>query len=125
MGALADIRAVFVRSRNLLDFEHTGLALTRIYAVEHLQVEPPSPPGYVVKDSVKHFTIIKDPAPPPPPRALARRLGCSAPPHALAAPPPAPLTGCACSGPSGRTAVRIPPFLTGAPEGAPFSGSDT
>ena len=67
MGALADIRAVFVRSRNLLDYEHTGLALTRIYAVEHLQVEPPSPPGYVVKDSVKHFTIIKDPAPPPPP----------------------------------------------------------
>ena len=67
MELRADNCALLARSRNLLDYEHTGLALTRIYAVEHLQVDPPSPPGYMVKDSVKHFHIIKDPAPPPPP----------------------------------------------------------
>jgi len=70
-----------VLCRNLLNYEQTGLALTRIYAVEYLAIEPPSPPGYI-RETVKHFSVIKDPSPPPPPRPPPE------PPHSP--PPPLP-----------------------------------
>ena len=55
-----------VLCRNMLDFDHTEQASTRVYAVEHLDLHPPAPPGYQHED-IKHFSILQDPSPPPPP----------------------------------------------------------
>ena len=55
-----------VLCRNMLNFEPTGQASTRVYAVEHLDMAPPSPPGYE-KVVTQHFSILQDPSPPPPP----------------------------------------------------------
>ena len=55
-----------VLCRNMLNYDMTEQASTRIYAVTHLDMNPPSPPGYQ-QEMVKHFSILKDPNPPPPP----------------------------------------------------------
>lgn len=55
-----------VLCRNMLNYEHTEQASTRVYAVEHLDMHPPSPPGYQ-REELKHFSILQDPSPPPPP----------------------------------------------------------
>lgn len=68
-------------SRNLLNYESSGQADTRVYAVNKLDIGPPSPPGYK-KDSIKHFSILKEPSPPPPPQPPP------SPPHEP--PPPLP-----------------------------------
>ena len=67
-----------VLCRNMLNFEPTGQAATRVYAVEHLDMAPPSPPGYEEKIT-KHFSVLQDPSPPPPPHP---------PPSPPRAPPP-------------------------------------
>uniref|UniRef100_A0A7S2JPV5 Apple domain-containing protein n=1 Tax=Haptolina brevifila TaxID=156173 RepID=A0A7S2JPV5_9EUKA len=56
-----------VLCRNLLNYEPSYQAATRVYAVTRLDMAPPSPPGYQ-KEEVKHFSILLDPSPPPPPR---------------------------------------------------------
>lgn len=67
-----------VLCRNMLNYDRTEQASTRIYAVTHLDEAPPTPPGYQ-HDTVKHFTVLQDPLPPPPP---------SPPPRPPRAPPP-------------------------------------
>jgi hypothetical protein len=70
-----------VLCRNMLNFEHTEQASTRVYAVEHLDLLPPTPPGFQ-REETKHFSILQDPSPPPPPHPPP------SPPHAP--PPPLP-----------------------------------
>ena len=67
-----------VLCRNMLDYLPTGQQSTRVYAVEHLDMAPPSPPGYE-KQTTKHFSILQEPSPPPPPQP---------PPSPPRAPPP-------------------------------------
>ena len=57
--------------RNLLESEETQGTAVRVYAVEELDIGPPSPPGSL-KDDVAHFSIISEPSPPPPPHPPPR-----------------------------------------------------
>ena len=68
-----------VLCRNLLHFEPTGLASTRVYAVSHVDVAPPALPGGGSKGP-KHFSIIEDPSPPPPPKPPPKPPGRPPPP---------------------------------------------
>jgi len=67
-----------VLCRNLINFETSAPAPTRVYAMEDWARTPPSLPR---SDPGKHFSIIGKPTPPPPP----------APPPAPPVAPPSPL----------------------------------
>ena len=55
-----------VLCRNMLEHDVTEQVSTRVYAVTHLDIYPPSPPGYQ-QEVVKTFSVLQEPTPPPPP----------------------------------------------------------